>query len=208
MKQFSFLAALFLLGFTAGLWGQDAKKSAYPQGLIGIHTRFGAASVFSPALEQNYTIPINTILFELIPTKRDKRGSALLLSFRLTQPFTSTPASLNRDMSRDYPFELLNYRPMHHTLTWGFLIGGSTHIYAQDRATGLGWNVLLNGGIFTDISGVINPSPPEFAIFNLGAEMDLKVAHTAPLVWELTWVIPGVSVMSEAETTPLYTGLT
>jgi len=142
---------------------------AYRPGSIGISTRFGGAVSLGDkgSMPKGEILGLSTTVLEFYARKRTKWGYTPYIQVRLSTPFKQEYM---------YPANFLN------EFRWGFLFGGSTRVLNKiNPTTGIGWSLLLDGGMILDM-----PSISRFKVMvhtgintpvNLGVELNLKAVY-------------------------------
>lgn len=140
---------------------EKSKKYTYNPHTIGISTRIGGAGLYNVA--ENNHVGLNTTTIDFYPGKRiGKTKYVSLIQFRFSIPFCSIPSSF----------------PFFNEFRWGILLGGSQYLFDYRIENGLGWSMIVNGGLLFDLPTIDRlKNSPNHSALNLGTELDFKVIY-------------------------------
>ncbi|MGL5956151.1 MAG: hypothetical protein ACRC0X_06045 [Brevinema sp.] len=157
MNKIIILLTIFASGV---VFAQEKTTYIYQAHSIGISTRFGGGLMAN--VRENSYISLSTTTLDFYAGKRigaSKYNS--LIQFRFSTPYTiyDTP----------YPF-LQEFR-------WGLLLGGSQYAFDKRSSEGIGWSMLVNGGLLFDLPTIERMKNPEQSVVVLGVELDFKTIY-------------------------------
>ncbi|MGL4367463.1 MAG: hypothetical protein ACRCTQ_04190 [Brevinemataceae bacterium] len=169
------LPVIITILFAGDLFSQETsiitsikkKKFEYQPHSIGVSTRLGLGKIFS--LDNSSCIMgINTRVFDFYignPKNLNKRMGktkyATLLQLRFTTPFMDDP----------------NKGTFMNEMRWGVLFGGSQYVFDLRTQNGLGWSMLVNGGLSIDFPGINRMKDLANNLINMGVELDFKTVY-------------------------------
>lgn len=174
------LLILFIL-FPLSLYPEESKQQpskSYPPHSIGISFRFGGGNVLNIA--DHYYTPLQTTLINFYLGKRYGKTQYIpfLLSIRLSAPMST------KDYRATLPVMTGSFPQSSfiNEFRWGFLFGASQYLFdKRDKDSGLGWSMMLDGGMSFDLpkSSRLNTSETNLlnSYVNLGVELDFRAQY-------------------------------
>lgn len=138
---------------------KEKKKYEYKPHTIGITSRFNGALRVNVSCARLLYLSTTTLDF-YVGENIGKTKYSSLIQFRLS-------AGTKTAYSSQYPF-IEEFR-------WGLLLGGSQYIFDRRTENGIGWSMIVNGGMILDAPEITRAEKNVFSsILNTGIELNFQ----------------------------------